>query len=805
MNVSYKWLSEYLNLDSITPEELAEKLSRTGIEVEDVTIPQEGLKKIVVGHALSVVDHPDSDHLHICQVDIGEEEPSQIVCGAPNIAAGQKIIVALPGSRITGNKKIKKSKMRGEVSNGMVCSLEELGYSDKVIPKKYADGIYVLPEDAVPGEEVFSYLAMDDAILDLSVTANRADALSMRGVAHEVAAVYDLEPSFKELVLTEDASDNVENYMSVSVEDTADAPIYTIRVIKDIKVKESPMWLQTKLMNAGIRPLNNIVDITNYILLEYGQPLHAFDYDQLNSKEILVRRAKQDEVLVTLDEEERTLSSNNIIITDGQKPIALAGVMGGLDSHITDDTATVALEAALFEPISIRKTAKELNLRSESSSRFEKGINLETLQQASEHAAALMAELGEGTVVSGVASVDTVEVKDSVVKTTLGKINRSLGTAITAEEIEQIFHQLGFGVTISDEEVTVVVPPRRWDINIEADLIEEVARIYGYDRLPSTLPTTESLPGGLTTKQRLVRHTRRFLEDAGLAQAISYVLTTPEKASRFMMRESDITQLEMPMSEERSTLRMNLISGLLDDVQYNLSHNNQNAALYETGRVFYKDPSQTLPIEEEHLAGVVTGSMSEKDWQGEGDKVDFYVLKGILGELLTTYGLVGEIEYQQDTNRSDMHPGRTATILLNGEEIGFIGQIHPVTAKELDINETYAFELNLDAIVQAEKEATVYRGIPKYPGMTRDVALLVDDTVTNQQIVDVILEKGGKYLKHVRLFDLYQGEHIAPGKKSMAYTLAYLNPEATLQEEEVTKAFEEVKEAIVTQLKAEIR
>lgn len=805
MNVSYKWLSEYLNLDSITPEELAEKLSRTGIEVEDVTIPQDGLKKIVVGHALSVVDHPDSDHLHICQVDIGEEEPSQIVCGAPNIAAGQKIIVALPGSRITGNKKIKKSKMRGEVSNGMVCSLEELGYSDKVIPKKYADGIYVLPEDAVPGEEVFSYLAMDDAILDLSVTANRADALSMRGVAYEVAAVYNLKPSFKEVVLTEDSSDNVEEYMSVSVEDTADAPIYTIRVVKNIKVKESPMWLQTKLMNAGIRPLNNIVDITNYILLEYGQPLHAFDYDQLNSKEILVRRAKEDEVLVTLDEEERTLSSNNIVITDGRKPIALAGVMGGLDSHITDDTVTVALEAALFEPISIRKTAKELNLRSESSSRFEKGINLATLQQASEHAAALMAELGEGTVVSGVASVDTVEVKDSVVTTTLGKINRSLGTAISAEEIEQIFHQLGFGVTISDEEVTVVVPPRRWDIHIEADLIEEVARIYGYDRLPSTLPTTESLPGGLTTKQRLVRHTRRFLEDAGLAQAISYVLTTPEKASRFMMRESDMTQLEMPMSEERSTLRMNLISGLLDDVQYNLSHNNQNAALYETGRVFYKDPSQTLPIEEEHLAGVVTGSMSEKDWQGEGDKVDFYVLKGILGELLTTYGLVGEIEYLHDTNRSDMHPGRTATILLDGQEVGFIGQIHPVTAKELDINETYAFELNLEAIVQAEKEATVYRGIPKYPGMTRDVALLVDDTVTNQQIVDVILEKGGKHLKHVRLFDLYQGEHIAPGKKSMAYTLAYLNPEATLQEEEVTKAFEEVKEAIVTQLKAEIR
>lgn len=805
MNVSYKWLSEYLNLESITPESLADKLSRTGIEVEDVTVPQEGLKKIVVGHAVTVVDHPDSDHLHICQVDIGEEELSQIVCGAPNIAAGQKIIVALPGSRITGNKKIKKSKMRGEVSNGMICSLEELGYSDKIIPKKYADGIYVLPENAEPGKEVFSYLAMDDAILDLSVTANRADALSMRGVAHEVGAIYNQKPVFETVELKEEASQKVEDYISVAVENTEDAPIYSIRVIKDVTVKESPMWLQTKLMNAGIRPLNNIVDITNYILLEYGQPLHAFDYDQLNSKEIVVRRAKQDEILVTLDEEERKLSSANIVITNGEKPVALAGVMGGLDSHITDETVTVALESALFEPISIRKTAKELNLRSESSSRFEKGINVATLQQASKHAAALMAELGEGKVVSGVASVDTVEVKDVVVETTLSKINRSLGTTISEEEVTAIFQQLDFGVTVSTDKVEVVVPPRRWDIHIEADLIEEVARIYGYDNLPVTLPKTESIPGGLSTKQRLVRHTRHFLEGAGSTQAISYVLTTPEKASRFMMRESDATQLDMPMSEDRSTLRMNLLSGLLDDVHYNLSHNSSDVALFETGRVFYKEENQVLPTEQEHLAGVLTGSVLKEDWQEKGQKVDFYRLKGILDELLATYGLVGEINYVQTTKYAEMHPGRTAIITLDGEEIGFMGQIHPTIANTLDLNETYAFEINFDAIIEAEKEATIYHSIPKYPGMTRDVALLVEDTITNQQIVDVILEKGGKYLQYVRLFDLYQGEHIAEGKKSMAYTLAYLNPEATLLEEEVTKVFEEVKSALVEQLNAEIR
>lgn len=805
MDVSYKWLAEYLDLSSITPEALADKLSRTGIEVEDVMVPEEGLKKIVVGHAVSVVDHPDSDHLHICQVDIGEEELSQIVCGAPNIASGQKVIVALPGSRITGNKKIKKSKMRGEVSNGMICSLDELGYSEKVVPKKYADGIYVLPENAVPGEPVFPYLAMDDAILDLSITANRADALSMRGVAHEVGAVYNQKPVFKTVELQEDASENVEDYMKIAVEDTEDAPIYSIRMIKDVKVKESPMWLQTKLMNAGIRPLNNVVDITNYILLEYGQPLHAFDYDQLQSKEILVRRAQEGELLTTLDEEERTLSSENIVITNGEKPVALAGVMGGLDSHITEETTNVALEAALFDPISIRKTAKELNLRSESSSRFEKGINLATLREAGDHAAALIAELGEGTVVSGVAEVNTVEVKNEIVEITIEKINDSLGTAITAAEIEAIFHQLGFGVKIESGKVTVTVPPRRWDIQIEADLIEEVARIYGYDNLPSTLPVSESIPGGLNEKQRLVRHTRRFLEESGLSQAISYVLTTPEKAARFMMRGSEPTQLDMPMSEEHSTLRMNMLSGLLDDVQYNVAHNNYNVGLYETGRVFYREAGEERPSEQEHLAGVITGAVRTKDWQANEQPVDFYTLKGILEELFQTYGLVEEIAYVQETKYADMHPGRTASITLSGEEIGFIGQIHPTIAKELDLKETYAFEINFDAIVAAEKEPTVYQMISKYPGMTRDVALLVEDTVTNQQILDIIQDKGGKYLHHVRLFDLYQGEHIAEGKKSMAYTLSYLNPGATLVEEEVTKSFETVKQALIEQVQAEIR
>lgn len=379
-------------------------MSRTGIEVEDVFKGETGLKKIVVGHTLSVVDHPDSDHLHICQVDIGEEEPTQIVCGAPNIAKDQKIIVALPGARITGNAKIKKGKIRGEVSNGMVCSLSELGFSEKVVPKKYADGIYVLPAEAVAGEEVFPYLAMDDAILELSITPNRADALSMRGVAYEVGAIYDQKPIFKEVVLTEDSSVKAADYIQVEVENSVDVPSYNMRIIKDVKIAESPLWMQTKLMNAGIRPINNVVDITNYILLEYGQPLHAFDYDRLGSKEILVRRGKQGEVLVTLDGEERKLSEENIVVTNGEIPVALAGVMGGLDSEIQEDTVNVALESALFESTTIRRTAKEFNLRSEGSARFEKGINTSTILAACDHAAQLMVELAGGIIVSGVVS-----------------------------------------------------------------------------------------------------------------------------------------------------------------------------------------------------------------------------------------------------------------------------------------------------------------------------------------------------------------------------------------------------------------
>ena len=804
MKVSYKWLKEYLDLSDVTPDELAEKMSRTGIEVDDVIYPGKGLSKIVVGETLSVVDHPDSDHLHVCQVNIGAEEPIQIVCGAPNVAAGQKVIVALHGARITGNAKIKKGKMRGQESNGMICSLAELGYSESVVSKKYADGIFVLPAEAVPGTEVVDLLELDDAILDIDITPNRADALSMRGSAYEVAAIYNKALKFPEAPVSEKTG-SVTDYIKVAVEDTNDAPAYHIQVIKDVKIAESPLWLQNKLMNGGIRPINNVVDITNYILLEYGQPLHAFDYDQIGSKEIIVRRAKENETMTTLDGVERTLDTDNIVITNGTAPIALAGVMGGLDSEITDETVTVALEAALFNPVLIRKTAGKFNLRSESSSRFEKGINVATIRTAGQHAAELIHELAGGTIVAGTASVDTVEVKDTEVVITLEKINRSLGTAISSGEVTAIFNQLGFASTFDGETFTVAVPPRRWDISIYADILEEVARIYGYDNLPETLPITPALPTALTPKQHTMRITRRFMEGAGLTQNISYVLTTAEKAREYAVEDKEGIRLAWPMSEDRSTLRMNLLSTLLDNAAYNVARKNTDIQFYEIGRVFFPSADSVLPIEAERLAGVMTGMAYQKDWQMAAEPVNFYHAKGVLDGYFETMGLSDQIRFEAAKDLKWMHPGRTAAVYLGDAYIGYVGQVHPATANAYDLKETYAFEIDFEAIIAAPKEVITQQPIPKFPGVTRDVALLVDETVTHQQIVKTIKENGGKFLKDVHLFDIYQGKGIEDGKKSVAYSMSFLNPEATLVDEDINKAFTKLVAALETECGAAIR
>lgn len=806
MLVSYKWLNKYLDLSNVSPQELADKMSVTGIEVEGVEVPEAGLKKIVVGEVMECVDHPDSDHLHICQVNIGEEELSQIVCGAPNVKAGIKVIVALPNSRIAGNVKIKKGKMRGQVSNGMICSLQEIGYSDSVIPKEYAEGIQYLPEYAVPGEPVFSYLDMDDAIVELSITPNRADALSMRGVAYEVGAIYNQVPTFDDEELVEvnrPACDKI----SVCVENEQDTPSYQIRIIENVTIAPSPQWLQNILMNAGIRPINNVVDVTNYILLLFGQPLHAFDYDQLGSQEILVRKAKEKEELVTLDGITRVLSPENIVITNGEIPVALAGTMGGLDSEIIETTTTVALEAALFDPVSIRRTSKQFNLRSESSSRFEKGINKATVSQACDVAAAMIAQLAGGEVLSGAVKGSELIAEDIDVEISLERINNYLGTLLSTDEVNHIFDALGFAYSENDAYYVITIPPRRWDISIEADIIEEVARIYGYNNLPSTLPGGETVAGSLTREQRLTRKVRSLLEGNGLSEAISYALTTEVKSKQFVMQESELTKLDWPMTEDRSVLRLNLISGLLDDVAYNVARKNTQLALYEIGRVFYKnqETASNLPVEENHLAFALSGEWLTKDWQSKVEKVDFYHAKGILDNLFAMFSMEEKISFEKTSEMKEMHPGRTANIFLDGEKIGFIGQVHPLIAKDYDIPETYVVELNLEAILANNADKLVYEPVSKFPAVSRDIALLVKEEVANQEIVQVIKQAAGKFLTKIELFDVYQGKNIDSGHKSLAYSLTFVNQEATLTDEEINRAMEKVTQALRETLDAVIR
>ena len=801
MLVSYKWLKELVDVDVLS-EELAEKMSTTGIEVEGVSSPAEGLSKIVVGEVISCEDVAET-HLHVCQVNVGEEALRQIVCGAPNIRAGIKVMVALPGARIADNYKIKKGKIRGLESLGMICSLGELGISDSVVPKEFSDGIQILPEEAVPGDSVFPYLDLDDEIIELSITPNRADALSMRGVAYEVAAIYDKSVHFKDFPLLE-TQDQAGEQLSVAIE-TDKAPFYAARILENVTIAPSPQWLQNLLMNAGIRPINNVVDVTNYILLYFGQPMHAFDLDTFEGNQIVVREACTGEKLVTLDDEERELETSDLVIAVADKPVALAGVMGGAATEISPQSRRVVLEAAVFDGTSIRKTSGRLNLRSESSSRFEKGINLATVTEALDAAASMIADLAGATVQAGIVSAGQVDTSDVEVVSTLADVNRVLGTELTYTDIEDVFRRLGFGLTGNAEEFTVSVPRRRWDIHIEADLYEEIARIYGYDKLPATLPKGDGTAGQLTETQKLRRKVRTVAEGAGLTEVITYALTTPEKAVQFSTNPSNLTELMWPMTVDRSVLRQNMVAGILDTVAYNVARKNKDLALYEIGKVFEQkgNPQEELPTEINSFAFALTGLVTEKDFQTSAIPVDFFYAKGILEALFDRLGL--KVEYTATQALTSMHPGRTATVSLDGQVIGFVGQVHPVTAKDYNIPETYVAEINLTAIEQVIQPAKPFVEITKFPAVTRDIALLLKAEISHKEVVEAIEAAGVKRLTDIKLFDVFSGEKLGLGMKSMAYTLTFQNPEDTLEDEEVARYMEKIQKSLEETLGAEVR
>ncbi len=803
MFVSYKWLQDYVDLSGVTAKELAEKITKSGIEVEGVEVLNDGMQGIVIGHVLECEDHPNSDHLHKCLVDLGEEAPVQIICGASNVAQGQKVAVATVGAVLPGNFKIKKAKLRGEESNGMICSLQELGIEGKVVAKEYSEGIFVFPADAEVGSDALEQLNRDDQVLELGLTPNRADCLSMLGVAYEVAAILGREVKFPETDLNP-AAENASDYIKVTVEANEDNPVYTAKVIKNVKIGPSPLWMQTRLMAEGIRPHNNVVDITNYILLEYGQPLHAFDYDRFGSKEILVRRAKDGETIVTLDDTERTLTSDHLVITNGTEPVALAGVMGGANSEVSADTTTVLLESAYFTGAVIRKASKDHGLRSEASSRYEKGVDPNRVRVAGERAAYLMAKYAGGEVLEGSVEVDTLQIEPAVISITIEKINRVLGTAISMDEVKEIFDRLQFVSSINQDTITVTVPTRRGDIKIQEDLIEEVARLYGYDNIPKTLPVGSSRPGKLTDYQRKRRVVRQYLEGAGLYQAVTYSLTSEEKVSQFALEKSETIRLALPMSEDRSMLRMSILPQLLEVLKHNSARQNDSLAVFEIGAVFLSNGKDVQPEEQEHLAAAMTGLWLNHSWQGEKKAVDFFVIKGVLEGLFEKLGLTEKIEYTK-ANVEGMHPGRTADILLNGERIGFVGQVHPSVQKELDLKDTLVFELSLQAVLAAAIEPLQYTAIPRFPSITRDIALVADKETVSGTLKEIILSAGEPLLKEAHVFDLYEGERMEEGKKSIAFALKYTDPEKTLTDEEVTKVHEKVLKALEEKAGAVLR
>lgn len=795
MLISNEWLKEYVTIDD-SVSNLAERITRTGIEVDDLIDYTKDIKNLVVGFVKSKEKHPDADKLNVCQVDIGEDEPVQIVCGAPNVDAGQYVIVAKVGGRLPGGIKIKRAKLRGERSEGMICSLQEIGISSNYVPKTFESGIYVFSEAQVPGTDALQALYLDDQVMEFDLTPNRADALSMIGTAYEVAALYNTKMTKPDTTSNElELSANDE--LTVTIENEDKVPYYSARVVHDVTIEPSPIWMQARLIKAGIRPINNVVDISNYVLLEYGQPLHMFDQDAIGSQQIVVRQANEGEKMTTLDDTERELLTSDIVITNGQTPIALAGVMGGDFSEVKEQTSNIVIEGAIFDPVSIRHTSRRLNLRSESSSRFEKGIATEFVDEAVDRACYLLQTYANGKVLKDRVSSGELGAFITPIDITADKINRTIGFDLSQNDIVTIFNQLGFDTEINDDVITVQVPSRRKDITIKEDLIEEVARIYGYDDIPSTLPVFEKVTSGqLTDRQYKTRMVKEVLEGAGLDQAITYSLVSKEDATAFSMQQRQTIDLLMPMSEAHASLRQSLLPHLIEAASYNAARKNKDVKLFEIGNVFFANGEGELPDQVEYLSGILTGDYVVNQWQGKKETVDFYLAKGVVDRVSEKLNL--EFSYRR-ADIDGLHPGRTAEILLENKVVGFIGELHPTLAADNDLKRTYVFELNFDALMSVSVGYINYQPIPRFPGMSRDIALEVDQNIPAADLLSTIHAHGGNILKDTLVFDVYQGEHLEKGKKSIAIRLNYLDTEETLTDERVSKVQAEIEAALIEQ------
>lgn len=785
MKLSKKFVSSYVDVE-VDIKDLAESMTKIGNEYDycGKLIPA---TKLVIGEVLECVDHPDSDHLHLCKVSVGEEVLN-IVCGAPNVRSGLKVIVALDGAVLPGGT-IKKGMIRGQESNGMLCSMAELGLEHKFLTEKDVNGIHELPSDAPVGEDAINYLNLDDEVIDFELTSNRGDLLSILGMAYEIGALYDkkvkdIDLSFKEN--DEDINDSFE----IDIK-TDNCPLFLAKKVKNVTIKESPDFIKNRLIASGIRPINNVVDISNYVMLETGQPLHYYDSNRLGNV-LVVRMADDDEKLTTLDSIDRTLSSNDIVIATDKEAVGLAGVMGGVTTEIEEDTKDIIIESAIFNPTLIRKTSKKI-LRSEASTRFEKGLDPKRTYMAILRSCHLLEKYADAEIVGGMVEYNTLDMSDEVIEITVDKINSVLGITIDKETILNIFTRLGFEYEVNGDNILVTVPSRRIDISIPEDLIEEVGRIYGVDNIIGKQMTLPVKPGSVNKNNRIIRNK---LAGLGLNETLSYALIPESEVSKYTTDSFEMVKVLDPMSEERNTLRHSLIPSLMMIYDYNKARGNKDICIYEIGKGFGKVNDEY--VEENKLAILMTGVYSTGL---KVKKVDFYIIKGVLEELLEYLGYNNRYSLRVEDIPNELHPGQSASIILNNVKIGIIGKVHPSVTKD----DIYVAEINLEKMFNFRVKAMQYKEISKFPGIIKDMAFVVDKKIPASDIMAVIKKEGGRLLTNISIFDVYEGENVGDNEKSVAFKLTFEDASRTLSDEEVMVIFNKIITGVSNKLNAKVR
>ena len=796
MNTSLSWIKAYVPDLDVTAQEYMDAMTLSGSKVEGFEELDADLEKIVVGQILKIEKHPDADKLVVCQVDVGAGEPVQIVTGAPNVQEGQKVPVVLDGGRVAGGHdgkkapggiRIKKGKLRGVASAGMMCSIEELGSSKEMYPEAPEDGIYIFGEDAVVGESAVKALGLDDVVFEYEITSNRVDCFGVLGIAREAAATFGKE--FKPPAVSETGNgEDVNDYIKVTVKDSDLCPRYCARVVKDIKIAPSPQWMQRRLASQGIRPINNIVDITNYVMEEYGQPMHAYDLDAIAGKEIIVRRAAKGEAFVTLDGQERQMDDSVLMICDGEKPVGIAGIMGGENSMITDGVQTMLFEAACFDGTNIRLSSKKIGLRTDASGKFEKGLDPNNALEAMNRACQLIEELGAGEVVGGAVDVYGKVKEGRRIPFDAGKVNRLLGTEIGKETMVGYFEKLGLGYDWEKDEVSV--PSWRQDLECLADLAEEVARFYGYDNIPTTLPTGEATTGKLSFKLRVEAVARDIAEFCGFSQGMTYSFESPKVFDKLLIpKDSPLRQavvISNPLGEDFSIMRTISLNGMLTSLSTNYNRRNKNVRLYELGNIYLPKQLPVTELPDERMQFTL-------GMYGEGD---FYTMKGVIEEFFSKAGLSGKAIYDPEAGKPFLHPGRQANVIYDGESVGYLGEVHPQVADSYSIKErVYVAVLDMPKVVELATFDRKYEGIARFPAVSRDISMVMPKDILVGEVEKVFDAKGG-YLEHYELFDIYEGSQIKAGFKSVAYSLTFRAKDKTLEEADYMPAMEKILKAL---------